>query len=128
MESLPEDQNIYLPAYQILSKVIQVPKKVMVEVDKEREEEVPVLDEDGNETGEYTKVMVPYKDWEEVEQMVPTTQYYYQLDETKKAEIDEAIANPPEVKKPITVEELNNHVLDTQLMISELYEIMLGGM
>lgn len=95
MASLPSDNKLYYTAYQILttdvSKTITVNEPIL----KQREEEVPVLDEDGNPTEEVTTEIIEYYEDNFVEKEVIETVYYYHLDEDKKQQIINDMQNPP---------------------------------
>lgn len=107
MDSLPNDNAVYFPAWKILSK--QVDKKVIVNepVEKERIVQQPVLDEEGNETGETIDVVEKYTVIEPVEKIIPETVYYYELDTEKKNAIQEELDKPVEpVTPPLTPDEI----------------------
>lgn len=121
MDSLPDDQPIYYTAYKLLSREIQKTITVMEEVTKYRDVVVPILDDLGNDTGETETKQEPYTVMEPVQKSVPVTEYYYELDTAKKAQIDEVLNNLP-TEKPIDIKELSNQVTDMQLSICDIYE------
>lgn len=110
MESLPDDEVVYYPAYQILSKQVDKPITVYESVEKEREIEVPVLDEEGNETGEYTEGTETYTEVVPVEKIIQETVYYYQLDESKLEEIMYKIDNPDPVDNETEYEKIQKEL------------------
>ncbi len=121
MDSLPDSDPIYYTAYKLLSREIQKTITVMEEVTKYREVVVPILDGEGNDTGETETKQEPYVVMEPVEKSIPVTEYYYELDTAKKTKIDEDLNNLP-VEKPIDIKELSNQVTDMQLSICDIYE------
>lgn len=124
MENLPEGEQIYYTAYKIVSEVIENKITVNEEVKKQREIKIPILDESEIETGEFNTEMVDYIDIEPVDKITYETKYHYELDDTKKMEIDELISKFPsdDGLKPITISEVSNRVTNVQVALCELYE------
>lgn len=126
MESLPKSEPIYYTAYKLLSREEERMTTVMEEVPKQRPITVPILDEDGNETGETEEIMEDYTELEPVEKPVKFTVYYYELDEAKKKEIDDMLENLPSIiENPLTLSDLNDQINDVQNILIELFERMM---
>ncbi|WP_313069744.1 hypothetical protein [Lacrimispora sp.] len=124
MEILPEGEQIYYTAYKIVSEEIENKIIVNEEVKRQREVKFPVFDEEGNETGEFNTEIVDYVEIEPVERITYETKYHYELDETKKKEIDDLIDKLPsdDGSKPITISDVSNRVTNVQVALCELYE------
>lgn len=128
MDNLPDCEVVYYPAYKILSKEVEEIITVMEEVPKQRPITFPILDEEGNDTGETETKTEEYTEIVPVEKVVTKTEYYYELDEAKKAEIDDILKNPiPEENKPTEIDEINQQITDMQLVLCDLYELLGGG-
>lgn len=124
MDKFPECESIYYSAYQILSKTVDKPVIVYEEIIKELPISIPIFDENG-EVIEYEEDIVESPEIEPKEIIVQETEYYYQLDENKKNQIDYEILNPPVIEVPPTpMDEVNNKITNIQLVLSELYEIL----
>lgn len=95
MDAFPEDEALYYPAYQLLSKEIIKTITVNEPILKQREETFPIFDGDGNDTGETITEIVEYYEDNFIEKEVVEIEYYYQLDEYKKQQIINEIQNPP---------------------------------
>ncbi|WP_342759417.1 hypothetical protein [Kineothrix sedimenti] len=95
MDYLPEDEVIYYPAYQLLSKEIIKTITVNEPILKQREETFPIFDGGGIDTGETITEIVEYYEDNFIEKEVVEIEYYYQLDEHKKQQILYEIQNPP---------------------------------
>lgn len=124
MISLPDCNQAYFPAYRILSREIEKTINAYEEIIREETITVPVLDENGNDTGETEAQVNEYTEIVPVEKIIIEVEYYYELDEVKKSEIDNAIKNiPPEyAETPITLTDINNQLTDVQLALCALYE------
>lgn len=119
MEQLPECDIQYYTAYKLLSKEIDKVILAYEEINWEETIKIPILDDNGNETGETKKEIISYKSMEPVEKIVKETVYYYELDKARKSEIDKIIQSS---SNPKTSQE----IIDLQLAICELYE-KIGG-
>lgn len=119
MEQLPECDIQYYTAYKLLSKEIDKVILAYEEINREETIKIPILDNNGNETGETKEEIISYKSMEPVEKIIKETVYYYELDEAKKFEIDKIIQSS---SNPKTSQE----IIDLQLAICELYE-KIGG-
>lgn len=93
MASLPDDDFIYFKAYKLLSRLEDKKVTVNEPVVKQRPVEHPILDADGNETGETETVMEDYIVIEPVEKIIQETVYFYELDINKKEKIQEELKN-----------------------------------
>lgn len=124
MDNLPEGEQIYYTAYKIISEEIENKITVNEEVKKQREIKIPIFDDLGIETGEFNTEIVDYIDLEPVEKITYETKYHYELDDTKKMEIDELISKFPsnDGQTPITITEVNDRVTNVQVALCELYE------
>lgn len=98
MEQLPECDMQYYTAYKLLSKEVGKTITVYEEVNKEETIEMPILDDNGNETGETKKEIISYKSMEPVEKIVKETVYYYELDKVRKSEIDKTMQSSSNTK------------------------------
>lgn len=94
MDSLPDDKEVYYPAYQLLSREVMKLITVNEPVLKQKDVDVPILDEDGNDTGETETKSVEYYEDNFVEKEIVEIEYYYQLDENKKQQIFNGINSP----------------------------------
>lgn len=125
MENLPDSLPIYYPAYKIVSE--QIEKKITVDEDvrKTREIQVPIYDEEGNETGEYNTIPEEYVVIEPVEKITYETVHHYEFDETRKTEIDDLIKKLPSDgggAMPTTIAEVSDRVTNVQVALCEIYE------
>jgi len=125
MKSLPECNPIYYMAYKIMYEQLEHKFVVAEEILKEREVNLPVLDEEGNETGETYVDIEYYYEVEPIEKVEYEDRYYYELDEAKKKEIDKALEDlsikEPE-KNTITIEDLSNKITSIQMALCDIYE------
>ena len=124
MDSLPDCEPIYYSSYKIVPKQIEKTIIVIEEVLKQREIAIPVLDENDNETYELETQIEEYIETIPVEKSVTETEYHYELDEDKKAEIDAVLASLPSESaiKPVTLTDINNQLTDVQIALCSLYE------
>ncbi len=124
MENLPEGEQIYYTAYKIVSEEIENKITVSEEVNKQRVIKTPILDESGVETGEFNTEIVDYVEIEPVERITYETKYHYELDDTRKMEIDDLISKFPsdDGLNPITINEVSDRVTNVQVALCELYE------
>lgn len=121
MSALPNDDMVFYPAYKILSRIIEEKVIVNEPVLKQREVEIPVLDEEGNPTGETTTTIEEYYEIEPVEKIIERTEYYYELDTVKKTAIQDALSQPPKPEPP-SLPEVVQQVNNIQLALIELYD------
>lgn len=119
MKHLPDCDAQYYAAYKLLSKEVGKTITVYEEVIREETIEVPILDNNGNETGETKEEVISYKSMGPVEKIVKETVYYYALDEARKSEIDKTMQSSSNSKT-------SQEIIDLQLAICELYE-KIGG-
>lgn len=119
MEHLPDCDVQYYAAYNLLSKEIDKVILAYEEINREETIEIPILDDNGNETGETKEEIISYKSMEPVEAIVKETVYYYELDEARKSEIDKTMQSSSNSKT-------SQEIIDLQLAICELYE-KIGG-
>lgn len=119
MEHLPDCDVQYYAAYKLLSKEIDKVILAYEEINREETIEIPILDDNGNETGETKEEIISYKSMEPVEAIVKETVYYYELDEARKSEIDKTMQSSSNSKT-------SQEIIDLQLAICELYE-KIGG-
>ncbi len=124
MPSLPDSDPIFYSAYKILSKVIEEKVIVNESVLKHGEISVPILDDEGNDTGEVKTITGDYYEVEPVEKIIPRIECYYELDDSRKNEIDDLIKKLPsgDDSKPITITEVSDRVTNVQVALCELYE------
>lgn len=120
MPNLPDGDMVFYPAYKILSRIIEEKVIVNETVLKQREVQVPVLDEEGNPTGETKTIIEEYYEIEPVEKIIEHTEYYYELDSVKKQAIIDELAQPLKPQPP-TLPEVVAQVNNIQSALIELY-------
>lgn len=103
--SLPEDKEVFYPAYAVVSEEVEkiIPSQKLVM--KTREIEVPVFDEFGNDSGKTKIVEEDYEEYEDASTTVTVTEYHYLLDTAKKQAIQNEIDSPTPVEPGETMED-----------------------
>lgn len=126
MDSLPNCEPIYYGAYKIIHESIPYMVESEREVKRERSVEIPILDEEGNETGEVGIEVEVYYEMEPYEIRMFRDEYHYELDEKMLSEIKKKIEYLENyVPKPIpTTEEINEKVVNLQQILCGMYETM----
>lgn len=124
MDILPDCEQIYHTAYKIVSEEIENKIIVYEEVTKQKEVQSPIFNEEGNDTGKYNTEIVDYTEIEPVDKITYVTDYHYELDDSKKKEIDDLIKKLPSGNdsKPITITDVSDRVTNVQVALCELYE------
>jgi hypothetical protein len=124
MKALPDCEMAYITAYKLIHKIEEKKRMIEVEVPYEVEIQTPILDEEGNETGEYEEITVTEYKKEEQEVIDKFDVYFYELDEKRLEEIKKEIANPVKPEVPVTTKELNEKIVDLQQILCNMYETM----